>query len=121
MRMLFIDDEPVLGQIIREYFSLFPDYSIEVEQYPLQAVARQDIASFDLILVDFNMPEMNGEQVASKLRTSGYSRPIVMLSSVLPFERTKNINLYLDKADSCSDLELLMHRIKQVVQQRVTT
>jgi CheY-like chemotaxis protein len=47
-------------------------------QEALSALAQ---GSFDVILTDYEMPEMNGLQLASRLRAQGIETPIILLTS----------------------------------------
>lgn len=55
--------------------------SIETVENGKLAVQRAEEETFDLILMDMNMPEMDGYTATKLLRDHGYSRPILALTA----------------------------------------
>lgn len=47
----------------------------------VEAIAQVSRKSFDIILMDIQMPEMNGYDATIRLRGQGYSKPIIALSA----------------------------------------
>jgi two-component system chemotaxis response regulator CheY len=83
MKVLIVDDSAVMRKvIIRELLK------IGVEQANIQeapdGLVGLEVASqnaFDLILMDWNMPEMLGIDVVRQLRGAGISTPIMMVTT----------------------------------------
>ena len=79
-RILLIDDE--------EYFrcfldSLFEGKGVEVVRctYGRDALKRLERESFDLIVVDYQLPDMNGLQILEWMREHGVATPRVMVTA----------------------------------------
>jgi signal transduction histidine kinase/ActR/RegA family two-component response regulator len=66
-RVLVIDDEPAIGALLREALRV-ECYEPECFTSAKEALRRLDSASFDLIVCDLNMPEMNGKEFYRQLR-----------------------------------------------------
>jgi CheY-like chemotaxis protein/HPt (histidine-containing phosphotransfer) domain-containing protein len=45
------------------------------------AIERAEMGSFDVVLMDMNMPKMDGYETTRKLRDRGYQRPILALTA----------------------------------------
>ena len=77
-RILCVDDEIVAtairGEILKEH-----GYSVVICHCPLAAL-RFDLSVFDLAVLDFQMPELNGRELLLRLRASGARFPIVLLT-----------------------------------------
>jgi CheY-like chemotaxis protein len=54
-------------------------YSVVVYHSPLE-VTRCDLSTFDLAILDFEMPELNGLELFLRIRAMGARFPIVLLS-----------------------------------------
>ena len=53
-----------------------------------KSLTKSDLPCFDLILMDFEMPQMNGPDAATNLREEGISTPIIGITgNVLPEEQ----------------------------------
>jgi putative two-component system response regulator len=80
--ILLVDDEPIVGQLLSDI--LRPDYRLQVAKNGRRAlqIARQ--SSLDLILLDVAMPEMNGFEVCSALKSDPRTSavPVIFVSGL---------------------------------------
>ncbi|MGH6645509.1 response regulator [Aquabacterium sp.] len=69
-RILLLDDEPNVVFALQRLLRRSLPASVKVEGFdnPLQALARTDVVSFDVVVSDFRMPQMNGVQFLGKVR-----------------------------------------------------
>ena len=80
-RILCVDDEitgtRIRGEILEEH-----GYSVVLYHSPL-AVLRCDLSRFDLAVVDFQMPELNGRELLLRMRALGARFPVVLLTGTV--------------------------------------
>jgi len=67
VRILIAEDDPAIHEMIRMLLSRC-DCRIEVAESGREAVAKWQQGNFDLILMDFEMPEMTGIEAATAIR-----------------------------------------------------
>ena len=54
---------------------------VEIVQNGLEAVDKMTLGSYDLVLMDMQMPKMNGYEATSVLRKKGFDLPIIALTA----------------------------------------
>jgi two-component system chemotaxis response regulator CheY len=64
-KVLFVDDSPTMRRIIHNSLNKigFEDANISEAEHGADALAKIEANPPDLILTDWNMPEMNGEEL----------------------------------------------------------
>ncbi len=82
-KLLLIDDDPAFTRLLSDYIAeQYPLLSVDVCNNPLEALAAIRRAPYDLILIDFEMPTMDGRKLMNFAVQSGIEKNrIVILSS----------------------------------------
>ena len=116
MRILLVEDDAMNVELFESALET-DGHEIVTER---DGAAGEERASdkFDLVLLDIQLPKMNGLEVCRSLRARGLRMPIVALSaSVLPEEiaRTKaaGFDLFLSKPISPRDLRDAVRRLSR--------
>ncbi len=81
MKIISIDDNKTNLLIIESYAKILK-LNISSFLNPLDAVDELEKNDYDLIIVDYMMPEMNGIEVIQKVREKNETIPIIMLTAV---------------------------------------
>ncbi len=80
MKILLVDDDNALAEVLIQ--------QLTIQNYIVDRVADGEMGwsyastfSYDLILLDWVLPHLNGLQLCQRLRSEGYGVPILLLSS----------------------------------------
>lgn len=79
LRILVADDSASNRLVISQMLGL-QDHELELVENGAEAVAAYEADRFDIILMDMEMPEMNGVEAARAIRETGSTVPILALS-----------------------------------------
>ena len=82
-KILLIDDDPAFTRLLGDYIAdQYPLLTVDICNNPLEALAAIRKAPYDLILIDFEMPTLDGRKLMNFAVQSGIEkRRIVILSS----------------------------------------
>ncbi len=79
---LIVDDHPVFRQGLRDVLSSEPDIAVVGEgENGQQALDQARQLKPDVIILDINLPDINGLQVTRQLRTERHPAAVVMLTA----------------------------------------
>jgi CheY-like chemotaxis protein len=81
-RVLVVDDDR-LGTEVRSELIRMSGCSVDVAFSGTEALAKASSCNFDIFVIDYDMPGMNGLKLARELRRQGHWAPIAMLSGRL--------------------------------------
>ncbi|MER5760841.1 response regulator transcription factor [Streptomyces sp. NPDC002082] len=79
-RILVVDDEPAVREALRRSLA-FEGYGTQTAVDGLDALDRADSYHPDLIILDIQMPRMDGLTAARRLRAAGSTTPVLMLTA----------------------------------------
>ncbi|MFI1472135.1 response regulator transcription factor [Streptomyces wuyuanensis] len=79
-RVLVVDDEPAVREALQRSLA-FEGYATEVAVDGADALAKVESYRPDLIVLDIQMPRMDGLTAARRLRSAGSTLPILMLTA----------------------------------------
>jgi DNA-binding response OmpR family regulator len=80
MRILVIEDEERLARLISRVL-VEEGYAVEMEANGRQALMRALADDYDLLIVDWMLPELSGVQLVKRLRAAEVGTPVIMLTA----------------------------------------
>jgi CheY-like chemotaxis protein len=82
MRVLFVDDDPVMRKLGEYALENLGEMSLLTASDGVEALARVSEFVPDAILLDYMMPDMNGDEVLAVLKSNSGTRhiPVVFLT-----------------------------------------
>ena len=78
-RVLMIDDDEQFRELIQHFCAKrgYPFAGVDSAAAAIAALAR---ATFDVLLVDLNIPGTSGEQILREIRAAGHNAPAIILT-----------------------------------------
>ncbi|MEK7264364.1 MAG: response regulator [Bacteroidota bacterium] len=81
VRLLYVEDDPLQTELLRDYFSIIaPEFAVTTVDDGYGCLQFLRSQTFDVILLDYALPDWNGLEVLRKIIQEGYLLPVVMLT-----------------------------------------
>ena len=113
--ILFVDDEENILEVAKEYFEQ-KGYRVITARNGLEAVEILENESISCCLTDINMPEMDGLQLAERIRVYDNTIPVIVMTGYPSLETTiqtlrNGVVDFLVKPVSLNQMELCLIRV----------
>jgi PAS domain S-box-containing protein len=124
LSLLYVDDEPGLLDIGKLFLETSGDFAVTTALSGSEGLAALAAHSFDAIISDYQMPEMNGIELLKAVRKSHGSIPFILFTGrgreEVVIEAINNgADFYLQKGgDPKAQFAELAHKIRQAVSKR---
>ena len=79
LRVLVVDDQEAIRLCVSELLTL-DGHTAEIASDGKEGLEKYRAGSFDLVVTDRAMPELNGDQMAAAIRSGSPHQPIIMMS-----------------------------------------
>ncbi|BAK70110.1 response regulator [Aliarcobacter butzleri] len=106
-----IDDEVEILNLLSRFLSRNPKFSVANYANPLAALESLNTSSYDIILLDIMMPQMNGLEVLEKIKEKNENQKVIMMTAystldkVLKSHKEGATNYVMKPFDSLQHLE----------------
>jgi len=116
--VLCIDDSPTLLECM-DLFLQGLGFTVLTASSGARGLELLLLQNVDVVIVDYQMPGMNGCEVAQAMRTLGLQTPIILFSGMagIPADRLKMVEVFIPKAQpgSWKSLEDWVQRLTEEV------
>ena len=79
-RILVVDDEPFVCDAVKMMLE-FDGHKVETASSARAALEVFAPAKYDLVITDYAMPQMKGDELAQKLRERAPQQPIILITA----------------------------------------
>lgn len=124
-RILTLDDDCIMTSTLQAYFQR-SGYYVDVVNDPYQAIEQVRNGQYDILLLDFLMSPVCGDQVVEEIRRFNKEIYIILLtghkSMAPPIKTIRDLDIqgYYEKSDRFDQLELLVEScVKSISQMRI--
>jgi DNA-binding response OmpR family regulator len=80
-RILIVDDDGPLCEALAQQLAMHEDYEVVTSGAGAAAIELARAATFDTVLLDIALPDMDGRDVCRILRRNGVAAPVIMLTA----------------------------------------
>lgn len=124
-KLLVVDDEPRMAELTAEVLRR-AGYDVDVAVSGTEALARIRISSPDLMLLDYEMPDMEAPEVLDQLRAGGdrIEFPVIILTGARHGAADQVVGLERGATDYIvkgTDRQVLLARVRGALRDRRTT
>lgn len=112
--VLCIDDNQDLLECEKTFLESF-GYTVLTASSGCEGLQLASIHSVDIVVVDYFIPEMNGQEVATEIRRLRPQAPIIMLSGArdVPEQALKSVDAFVVKDRLASQLLPTIAQLQQ--------
>jgi len=79
-KIIIVDDDDLLRDALKEQFSLHDEFSMTEAATAAAGIKLVKAEHADLVLLDVNLPDLDGREACKVMRRGGYKGPVIMLT-----------------------------------------
>lgn len=122
--LLYVDDEPALLELSKQYLERSGNFIVTIASGPPEAIRMLLEHSYDAIISDYEMPEMDGIEFLKHLRAEGNAIPFLIFTGrgredVVIEALNNGADFYIQKGgDPRSQFAALINMVRYAVSRR---
>lgn len=78
-RILLVEDDENLSETVCDWLT-YQDHVVETALTGFEALEQLECTTFDVIILDWHLPGIEGPDICKQFRSNGGSTPIIMLT-----------------------------------------
>ena len=119
MKILLLEDDLILNEILEEHLNN-KDFQVITTFSSNEAIKYIYSQTFDLLLLDVNVPDLNGFELLKELRNNNILTPTIFITSLNMVEDMQKgfdsgCDDYIKKPFELKELELRINNIKRLL------
>jgi DNA-binding response OmpR family regulator len=80
-KIIIVDDDDLLRETLIEQFALHQEFEVSEAAIAADGIKALKAGHADLVILDVNLPDMDGREACKIIRRNGYRGPIIMLTA----------------------------------------
>ncbi len=84
--ILLVDDDKDMCDSLADVFTIDTDYKVDTSTDPLEALEMINKKNYDLIVIDYKMPKMNGLELLRSIKKINPATKIFILTAFISHE-----------------------------------
>ncbi len=80
-KVLLVEDDVNLSDTVKEWL-LYEQFDVETAHSGPEAMEQLEFSTFDLVILDWHLPGMDGIDICKNYRAAGGTTPIIMLTGM---------------------------------------
>ncbi|MCX6074208.1 MAG: response regulator [Campylobacterales bacterium] len=87
IRLMIVDDEPSIGQMLEKALSRSGDFKITYFDNPITALGQFRVGEYDGVLLDIMMPQKDGLSVLEEIKKKDPLCAVIMMTAYSSLEK----------------------------------
>ena len=112
-RILVVDDEPYVCDAVRMMLA-FDGHHVETASSGRDALALFDQGKFDLVITDYAMPLMKGDELAASIKMRSPGQPVVLITAYA--EMLKSAETPLAGVDYIISKPFMLENLREAIE-----
>ena len=80
-KIIIVDDDDMLRETLTEQFSLHDEFAVTEAATATAGIKAIKADHADLVILDVNLPDMDGREACKIIRRNGYKGPVILLTA----------------------------------------
>ncbi|MFT3673913.1 response regulator transcription factor [Aestuariivirga sp.] len=80
-KILIVDDDDALRDTLADQFSLHDEFEVSQAETATAGIKALKADAVDLVILDVNLPDMDGREACKIMRRNGMKSPVIMLTA----------------------------------------
>lgn len=78
-KIFIVEDDPWYGELLKHHLSLNPDYEVHLFNNAKNCISNLSMSP-DVVCIDFSLPDMNGDKLLQKIKSTNPDLPVIVIS-----------------------------------------